>query len=328
MVEFAAWNPPAPPAMVGRLASNRALTGAHLWRTLDGHGPEDVAVDGEGHVVAGLEDGRLLRWSRDGGGPDVIATTGGRPLGIEVDRDGSIVVCDARRGLLRVHPRAPAAIEVIVDRVAGRRMEFTNNAAIARDGTVYFSDSSTAFGIEHYRDDLAAHQPLGRVFALAPGAAEPRLLADGIHFANGVALAADESFLVVAETGMYRLLRVPLAGPPRKEVLVDNLPGFPDNLSTSPRGTFWVPLPTPRNRLLDVLLPRPRLRRWVMKFPERLQPQPKRHGLVLEVDAAGAIVRALDDPTGRVAMVTGAREHAGRLYLGSLTEPAVAVVTL
>jgi hypothetical protein len=53
----------------------------------------------------------------------------------------------------------------------------------------------------------------------------------GLHFANGVALAADESFVAVAETGAYRLTRLWLSSPDpgRSDMLVDNLPGFPDN---------------------------------------------------------------------------------------------------
>jgi len=323
MIEFGAWSPPTPPPLAGAYARNDALARAVLWPTLDGHGPEDVAVDADGRVIAGLEDGRILRWPRGGGAPEVVARTGGRPLGIEVDRDGSLVVCDARRGLLRVRPGAPDPIQVL-----HQGLRFTNNAAIAANGTIYFSDSSTEYGIDHYRDDLLAHQPLGRVFALDPGAREPRLIADRLFFANGVALAPDDSYLVVVETSMYRLTRIGLSGNRTREVFHDNLAGFPDNLATSPRGTFWVPLPDLRNRVLDALLPRPRLRRVMSMLPDRLQPQPSRYGLVVEIDASGQLLRALHDPAGRIAMITGAREHGGTLYLGSLVDSAVAAVTL
>src|SRR4051794_21451240 len=63
------------------------------------HGPEDVAVGPDGHIFSGTEDGRLWRWAPDaraGAVPELLADTGGRPLGVEIDpRDGSLIVCDA-----------------------------------------------------------------------------------------------------------------------------------------------------------------------------------------------------------------------------------------
>ena len=43
-------------------------------------------------------------------------------------------------------------------------------------------------------------------------------------------------------------------------------------------------------------------------------------------DDAGALVRDVSIDTPDFHLVTGVREHAGRLWLGSLEEPAVAVV--
>jgi len=48
----------------------------------------------------------------------------------------------------------------------------------------------------------------------------------------------------------------------------------------------------------------------------------------LAVDATGAVVHDLQGPGDRYTMVTGVREHGGRLYLGSLAERAVAVLGL
>ena len=92
--------------------------------------------------------------------------------------------------------------------------------------------------------------------------------------------------------------------------------------------TVSVPSNQVRDRILDLLLPYPGVRRLVTLQPEKLQPQPKRYGLIAEVDASGTLLRTLHDPTGRLAMITGIREHGGRLYLGSLTEPSIAVLDL
>ena len=295
---------------------------------VDGAAPEDVVVDEAGRVVTGVDDGRVLRVGPDGG-VEVVADTGGRPLGIELLGDGRLLVCDARRGLLAVDP-ATSAVEVLVDRVAGEPMRFCNNAAVAADGTVYFSDSSRRFGIDHWRADLLEHSGTGRLLKRDPSG-RVEVLLDGLQFANGVALAADESFVTVAETGAYRLTRLWLAGERagQTDLLADNLPGFPDNLSTGPGGLLWVALGSPRNPLLDRLHRRnPALRRAVWALPERLQPKPVRTLWVLAVDAGGAVVHDLQGPGDDYTMVTGVREHGGRLYLGSLAERAVAVLDL
>jgi sugar lactone lactonase YvrE len=195
---------------------------------------------------------------------------------------------------------------------------------------VYFSDSSRRFGINHWRGDILEHSGTGRLLRRDPGGAVEVLL-DGLQFANGVALGPGESFVTVAESGAYRLTRLWLAGERagQHDVLVDNLPGFPDNLAAGSSGLIWVALGAPRNPLLDRLhrLP-PVLRRAVWALPERLQPQPVRTLWVLAVDATGSVVHDLQGPGDRYAFVTGVREHGGRLYLGSLTQHAVAVLDL
>ena len=219
-------------------------------------------------------------------------------------------------------------LETLVDRFAGVPLVFTNNAAVAADGTIYFTDASRRYGIEAYKKDLLEHSGTGRLFARRPdGRVDPVM--EGLQFANGVALAPDESYLLVAETGTYRIRKLWLTPdrPGQDEVFVDNLPGFPDNLSTGD-GVFWVAIPSPRDKVLDALLPRPWLRHIVVRLPDELQPQPKRHGFVLGFDAAGRVVHNLQDPSGRVALSTGAREHQGRIYVGSLSEPTVAVYEL
>jgi sugar lactone lactonase YvrE len=322
----ARWVPPPAPPLRGAYRQNLSLRAADLWPTPGGHGPEDVVLDARGRLYAGLENGQLLRWDAPGEAPSVIAETGGRPLGLELDQAGRLVVCDALRGLLRVDPEARGREpELLVDRFEGRKLCFTNNAAIGRDGVIYFSETSTRYNIDRYRDDLLEHRPYGNLYAFDPASGRLERLLDGLYFANGVALADDESFLLVAETGAYRVRRYWLRGERRGtyEAFVDNLPGFPDNLSRGPSGVFWLALPTVRNAALDALLPRPLVRAVVAALPPWVQPQPQRYGLVVGLSAAGEVVHALHDPTGRVAQVTGVREHEGWLYFGSLTEPHV-----
>jgi sugar lactone lactonase YvrE len=300
-----------------------------------GEAPEDVAVDGDGRLVAGGLDGQIWRWPAGAGAgagapavePEPMADTGGRPLGIEVDpRDGSLVVCDARRGLLRV--REDGSVVLLADRAAGAPILFCNNAAVARDGTVYFTDSSSRYTLAVWKRDVLEHRANGRLLAYDPGSGRVDVVAPGLYFPNGVALTPDESAVLVAETSTHRLLRVPLSGPAagQPSELVD-LPAYPDNMSAVGDGTYWVALPSPRLPIAERLLPHPQLRRVAALLPDRWQPQPARYSILALVDGAGGVLRTMHGPAGRYPMLTGVRQHDGLLYLGSLTEPAVAVVS-
>lgn len=70
------------------------------------------------------------------------------------------------------------------------------------------------------------------------------VLLDGLHFANGVILSDDESFVLVSETARGRVLRYYLTGSKRgsHDIFIDSLPGLPDNLNPDGQGGFLVPL--------------------------------------------------------------------------------------
>jgi sugar lactone lactonase YvrE len=300
-----------------------------------GPGAEDVVVatsgPDEGAVFTGTEDGAILRVSHDGQKVDRVAHTGGRPLGLEIDLDGRLVVCDAHRGLLRVDP-ASGAVEAVTDSVGGTRMVFCNNAAVASDGTVWFSDSSTRFGVERWKDDFVQNTRTGRLLRLTTDGTVEVVL-DGLAFANGVALSSAEDFVCVAESGARTVVRRWLTGnrAGMRDLLCSGLPGYPDNIARGSDGLIWVTIASPVDPLVERLQTGPMaLRRLVTMIPERLQPKPQRTVRVQAYDDAGTLVHDLDvDPTEHGTayhMVTGVREHEGRVWMGSLHEPAIAVL--
>jgi len=300
-------------------------------------GAEDVVVGTHGHdegaVFTGTEEGSIFRISHDGRKIDRVAHTGGRPLGIEIDADGRLVVCDAHRGLLRIDP-SDGATEVLATDVDGVPMKFCNNAALADDGTIWFSDSSLVFSIEQWKDDFVQHTRGGRLLRRDPDGAIEVVL-EGLSFSNGVALASDRSFVAVAETRTRTVVRHWLTGSRAgtRDHLVQDLAGYPDNIASGSDGLIWVTIASPVDPLVERLSQAPMwLRRGVTKIPEALQPQPKKTVRVQAYDDAGTLVHDLDVPPDQRGpgyhMVTGVREHEGRVWMGSLLEPAVAVLDL
>lgn len=294
-----------------------------------GHGAEDVVVDDEGWVFTGTEDGAVFRVRPDGRRIDRVGDTGGRPLGLELLPDGRLLVCDARRGLLALDP-ADGRIEELTTLVHGQPMAFCNNAAVHSGGDIWFSDSSRVHGIDRWKADLVEDTRSGRLLRRAPDGSVEVVL-DGLRFANGVALAADESYVAVAETAGRTVVRRWLAGPRAEEVdhLVSDLPGYPDNIARGSDGLVWVTVASPTDAVLERLMRAPMpVRRLAWRLPEALQPQPSRTARVMAFDDTGRTVHDCTLDASGFHLVTGVREHDGRVWLGSLEEPAVAVFDL
>lgn len=290
------------------------------------HGPEDVDVDDQGRIYGGTHDGRILRLLPDGN-VEVFAETGGRPLGMEFDGQGNLIVCDAWKGLLRIDP--DGNIETLATETDGLPFAFTDDLDIATDGVIYFTDASSRFHQPDYLLDLLEARPWGRLLAHDPRDGSTRLLMDGLYFANGVALSSDESFVLVSETYRYRIQRYWLRGPRagRSDIFIDNLPGFPDGVSSNRQGTFWVAMATPRKSLVDAMHPYPFLKNALARLPRSLWPKPVRYGLVLGLGEDGQVALSLHDPGGeRVHMVTSVEQRGDHLYLGSLTNDRIARV--
>ncbi|TGD86764.1 SMP-30/gluconolactonase/LRE family protein [Mycolicibacterium sp. CH28] len=317
------WQPPAsvplpPPDLGGPL------------RIIDvpGHAPEDVVVDATGAIWTGTDDGAIVR-IRPGSGPEVVANTGGRPLGLAVGRDGRLLICDSHRGLLRLDP-GTGQIETLVREVAGRPLTFCSNVVESSDGTIYFTESTSRFRYEYYKGAVLEGRAAGSLFRRdADGTVTT--LATGLRFANGVALSADESALVVAETTACRVSKYPLTGSGVGEPvpLVQNLPGYPDNISLAPDGRIWVALVSDRNRIGEWLVPRtPAARRLLWRLPYRWLPSPSPQVWAISIDLDGRLRAQLRTEDPRFALATGVVEHDGRLWLGCIGSAAVACLDL
>lgn len=81
-----------------------------------------------------------------------------------------------------------------------RLRSLVNNADVARDGRIYFSDSSSKYGdVAH---DFLEHKPHGRLLRYDPHTAATEVLLSGLYMANGVALSQREDFVLVCESWM------------------------------------------------------------------------------------------------------------------------------
>ncbi|HXC71398.1 MAG TPA: SMP-30/gluconolactonase/LRE family protein [Pyrinomonadaceae bacterium] len=320
----AAWTPPAAPALTGQYERNSRLSTVQKLSLGDGHKPEDVALDADGKIYAGFEDGRIMVLQPDGTQPRVFANTGGRPLGLIFDRDGNLIVADAIKGLLSIAKTGD--IKVLATEADGEKFGCLNDLDAGADGTIYFTEASHKFPMSQHVEDLLEHQPNGRLLALDPHSQRPRTLVRDLYFANGVAVSPDQSFVLVAETGKYRIRRHWLKEPKigQTDVFIDNLPGFPDGISSNGKDKFWLALVTPRQALVDRMLPHPFVRKIVFRLPDFLRPGPERYSFVLGLDSNGRVVDNLQNGSRDCySQIANVVERNGTLYFGSIGEDTV-----
>jgi sugar lactone lactonase YvrE len=318
-----AYSPSNPQSLIGVLLPNNLLQNAELLALGKIKGPEEVAVDSQGRIYGGTQDGEIMMLTPDGK-LDVFAVTHGRPLGMQFDVNENLIVCDADKGLLSINPQGK--ITVLATSANGVPLKFTDALDISRDGVVYFTDASSKYGQSEYLYDLLESKPHGRLLSYDLATGQIKLLLKDLYFANGVALSQQENFVLVNETYRYRIVRYWLKGPKAgtHDVFIDNLPGFPDNISSNGKGTFWLALFTVRNKVVDTLHPYPFLKEQMSKLPKVFWPKPTPYGLVLALNEQGDITQSLHDPKGEhLKAITSAREYDGYLYLGSLSHDRI-----
>jgi sugar lactone lactonase YvrE len=322
-VEPVSWQAPRDLGLTGQFTENDALSGAPAIALGGFEGPEDAALGADGALYVTTSNGVLLRVDADT--VESFAEVPGRPLGIELDHDGSLLVANAFTGIQRVF--ADGRVVDLLTEVNGVPLVYADDLDVSSDGIIYFSEASTKFGAAAWNGsyqasllDILEHGGHGRVIAFDTFSGETRIVIDSLDFANGIALSEDESFLLVAETGAYRILKHWLRGPDAgsTEVLIDNLPGFPDNINNGTDDRFWVGLVAPRDAKLDGLSDKPLLRKIVQRLPAFARPKARPSSHVIAISDLGLVLTSLQDPAAVYPAMTGVCETDDRLYLTRL----------
>ncbi|HMV41443.1 MAG TPA: SMP-30/gluconolactonase/LRE family protein [Leptospiraceae bacterium] len=317
-IDPVAFTPPEPREMNGPLSKNEILQKAELLGLRKIHGPEGLAIDRNGIIYGGTAEGNITRIYPDGKVEPFI-NTGGRPLGIEFDANGNLIVCDAWKGLLSVSKEGK--VTTLSDSADNVPFRFTDDLDIASDGMIYFTDASSKFHQPEYLYDLLEGKPHGRFLKYNPYTKETTVLLKNLYFANGVALSKNEDFVLINETYRYRITRFYLKGEKKgtSDIFLENTPGFPDNITSNRKGSFYLALFTVRNPMMDRIHPHPFFTKLMSKLPKFFWPKPKPYGLVIRLDESGNILESYQDPSGKhLKEITSALEYNGFLYLGSL----------
>ena len=329
-VDPVAWDAPEDKGYVGDFAPNEKLANLELLDIGKTYGPEDVTsreIEGEMFLFVPTHDGKVQKIDPKSGAIETIANTGGVPLGTEFDAEGNLIIADAYKGLVSV--AMDGTVTVLTDTVDGTPILYADDLDIAENGVIYFSDASTKFGAEWAGStmqgslyEIMEHGRTGRILTYDPATQKTSVVMENLSFANGVAMGPKDSSIYVNETGEYRVLRHWIKGPKKGEtdVLMDNLPGFPDNINRGPGNSYYVGLVSKRSKVLDDMSAKPFTRKVIWRLPEFMKPAAENYGFIIQMRADGHIMRTWQDPSGAYPSTTGAHlAEDGHLYITSLT---------
>jgi gluconolactonase len=171
--------------------------------------PEDVVALRDGRVYASHHAGGVAEIAPDGG-LRVIGGKAGAPNGINMDAEGRMIIAnfgiyDGVAGPLERLDLTTGEREILVSAIGGRTLTSCNYPVIDRAGNIWCSHSTFAKTWPEALDRRAD----GFIFVYRPDGSSD-ILAEGLRFANGMALSADEQFLYCTQTSNADVLRFPI----------------------------------------------------------------------------------------------------------------------
>ncbi|MCC6175089.1 MAG: SMP-30/gluconolactonase/LRE family protein [Chloroflexi bacterium] len=195
--------------------------------------PEGLAIDPDGNIWCGGENGQIYRIAADGSRIEQIASTGGFTLGLAFDERGRLYTCDLKHAAVFRLDSSTGNLERFATGDGARSIRIPNVPVVdVGRNCLYVSDSyhfhEAGPGVWRFDLDTGA----GTLWYDRP-----------LRFANGMALTAPRDALYVAETFAHRVVRIPIqadgsAG--EAEVFLADLPALPDGLAFDRAGTLYL----------------------------------------------------------------------------------------
>ncbi|XP_054262872.1 adipocyte plasma membrane-associated protein Hemomucin-like [Macrosteles quadrilineatus] len=372
-MEFESYSLSPPVPLEGALALNDHLNSAEKLFMNEVKGPEHMEVYNgtlyttiEGGYVVKIVGEKIVPVVKFGQKCDGIHEPEicGRPLGLSFDGNQNMYVADAYYGIFKVNLSSGEYEQLVSMKTSidGKFPKLPNSLTVAKDGAVYWSDSSTSHSL-HDGLYAALGNGNGRLIKYDPKTKSNTVLVDKLHFANGVALSQDESFILVSDLFRGRILRHYLKGPKKgqTDVFFYGLPGLPDNMHSDLHGHFIVTLPIENDienpAITSILGPYPVLRKFLARFlylmemPSLLMNEyyptylskiyahwvgsfgmipliTNKRTTVIVFNEKGDAISSLHSTDGRISSITDIASLEGYYYLGSYTNPYLARVKM
>jgi len=141
-------------------------------------------------------------------GKDEMFEVCGRPLGMEIDSKGDLIVVDSYKGLFRINTQTGEKTCMFQPKESGElACLLLNNLVVLNNGSIFMTCSSSKFALHNRVVDIVEGRPSGKVFHYDPIAGHTTVIRQDLYWVNGIAKSTGEDFLIISELMRARILR-------------------------------------------------------------------------------------------------------------------------
>jgi gluconolactonase len=199
-------------------------------------------------IFSDIPNNRQMRLLEDDNHLSVFRQPSMNSNGNTVDREGRLLSCE-HGGRRVTRTELDGSITVIADRYNGKRFNSPNDAAVASDGSIWFTDPT--YGILGNYEGVKSEpeQEKHNVYHVNPQNGEVKVVADDFVQPNGITFSPDEKRLYIIDTGAteggpahIRVFDVDVGAAKLSngKIFADKfLPGFTDGLRCDIEGNVW-----------------------------------------------------------------------------------------
>jgi gluconolactonase len=182
------------PAFAGTMAVERVATGFR-WAEGPVYFPAGRYV-----LFSDIPNNRIMRFSEDDGHVSVYRQPSMNSNGNTIDREGRLITCE-HSGRRVTRTELDGSITIIADKYNGKKLNSPNDAVVASDGSIWFTDPVYGIGGNYEGIKAAPEQEKHNVYRVDPKTGDVKVVVDDFVEPNGIAFSPDEKKLYVLDTG-------------------------------------------------------------------------------------------------------------------------------
>jgi sugar lactone lactonase YvrE len=199
--------------------------------------PEGLLIDPkDGAIWCGGEAGELYRIEPDGSSARQIGTSGGFALGLCMDSQRRIYICDLAHSCVVVFDDQGKELKRLTATAGDHRLEIPNYAVLSPDERhLYVSNTCRPGGPGIWRFDLETDEGI-------------LWMAETCYSANGLALSPDGSGLYLVESHLPGVSYIPIQTDGRagaKKTVISLPDDEPDGLAFNSKGELFISIYNP-----------------------------------------------------------------------------------
>ena len=256
---------------------------------------------------------------------EIFAHIGGQPLGMAFDRSDNLYICIGGMGLYRIAPNGK--VDKATDETNrswlsvndDSRLRLADDLDITDDGRIFFSEATIRYEMDEWPVDGLEARGNGRIICYDTNTGKTHTAVRGLKFPNGICIASDGQSILFAETFGCSIKRYWFDGPKKGkvEIVMDNLPGYPDNINLASDGNYWLALVGMRSPALDLAwrMPGFRTRMGKRRADRRMAVPQHQHRLRHQIQREGRSPRIALGPRRRQSPDDHLDARASRLSL-------------